>query len=382
MHLRRTGVLAVTGIMLGVIGATPSGCASDMRIGTFTDAGAQVLVPTDASDEPDVVTYARQCPSTECPAGRVTCPNEPFPCSVDLSSDDENCGACGVRCANDEQFEVRFNGITRCVAGACQLVCSPRFDDCNKLPEDGCETNLYTDDVDNCGACGNVCADICVSGSCGCPVGTLCPDQQCHDLETETNNCGACGNACPFTANPYPPAWHLIFACAGGQCNVPSCSPRFLDCNDDFLEPDGDGCETPVSDLNNCGACGHTCAPGEDCLGGRCMCRCGAACDTRLNEDPRNCGSCGFECPGLVSEALTDLGLDPAHGKPTCEQGLCGYTCTPNWESCDGDIDNGCETNLLSDPLNCGACGVHCDQTVGQPCVGGQCLTKDCGEIQ
>ena len=42
------------------------------------------------------------------------------------------------------------------------------FEDCNGVPGDGCEIDIDTN-VNNCGACGNVC-DIgvsCTSGVCG-----------------------------------------------------------------------------------------------------------------------------------------------------------------------------------------------------------------------
>src|SRR5690242_3682460 len=64
---------------------------------------------------PDSAASTRMCPSNECPEGLVTCPNTPYPCGVDLMSDDENCGACGVRCPSDESFSARFKGIMRCV---------------------------------------------------------------------------------------------------------------------------------------------------------------------------------------------------------------------------------------------------------------------------
>ena len=62
----------------------------------------------------------------------------------------------------------------------------------------------------------------------------------------------------------------------------------------------------------------------------------------------------------------------------TCEQGACGYSCSPNFADCDSDTANGCETDVLSDPMNCGGCGIRCDGVEGQPCVDGKCLTKEC----
>ncbi len=397
-HLRRIGVVAASSLVLGLLGATPAGCASDMRIGTFTDsdAGSRDLVASDGSVSPttaDAPSTSRQCVSTECPAGRVTCPNNPFPCSVDLSSDDENCGACGVRCPNDDEFAKRFHGVMRCVRSACRFVCATPYQDCNGLTEDGCETALDKGDPDNCGACGNVCPEgICSNGNCGCPTGqTLCPDGKCHNLDKENNNCGACGNVCPTMPSPYPPSTRITLTCVAGKCNVPTCpNPAFVDCNHDVaflpngdLVPGSDGCETYGFDNNNCGSCGNKCAPGEECVFGTCRCRCGAVCDKSINEDPDNCGTCGLTCPGVSnSTLLAALGVDSTHGRRTCDQGLCGYSCSPNWGNCDGDIENGCETNFLSDPLNCGGCGIRCDVASGQPCVGGRCLTKDCEVVQ
>lgn len=44
--------------------------------------------------------------------------------------------------------------------------------------------------------------------------------------------------------------------------------------------------------------------------------------------------------------------------------------CTAETEDCDGDVANGCETEVMSDPLHCGACDHDC---LGGECVGGHC---------
>lgn len=382
--------------LLCLLMAGPFACSETMSAGVATslDAGSGGLFAPEAGDGtimPDASSAVGLCASNACPAGRVTCPNAPFPCGVDLSSDDQNCGACGVRCPNDETFLRAFSGIMRCVAGTCRLVCDEEHGDCNGLPEDGCETLIRGDkakDIKNCGACGNVCSDICFEGVCGCPPGqTFCDDGKCHDLDADNRSCGACGNVCPpSTEPPFPPSWHAIRMCKDGECNKPLClSNPFIqwrDCNGDF--PDdrgGDGCETRVdSDVDNCGGCGIKCGPGEVCALGLCTCTCGAVCFKGLDSDPRNCGTCGLKCPGdwsTVSYAGA-FSIDPAHGAPVCDQGVCGYTCSPYWADCDADISNGCETDLRNDPLNCGACGLRCDGIEGQPCVEGRCLTKEC----
>lgn len=347
--------------------------------GTFAGIDASVDTPPSGAN-------TSQCPSNECPAGKVTCANSPFPCSVDLNTDDENCGACGVRCPTDDNFRGRFNGTMRCIDGACRLSCDNPHADCNGLLEDGCEANLQLDDDKNCGACGNVCQDFCFQLSCGCPANQVVCNGTCVNINNNDNNCGACGNVCPPPTETFPASWHATTSCRGGQCNVRTCNgPRFADCNGNLHEPDGDGCETPVmGNVNNCLGCGNVCAPGEVCnpiLG--CICPCGAACDTsgRILSDPKNCGACGNKCPGDW-RSTESPGLDPARGQPVCDDGICRFSCTPNWGNCDGNIDNGCETNFMSDPQNCGGCGVHCDGVEGQACVDGHCLTKPCGVVQ
>jgi hypothetical protein len=393
--MRSSAVILASAAALAIASVLAVGCNSSIDVGSDADAGGgrESFGTSDSGTAvtPDSGAVAvGLCASNECPVGRVTCPNEPFPCGVDLTSDADNCGACGVRCPTDDAFLDRFNGVMQCVAGTCRLVCDEDHADCNGIRDDGCETvvaGVNANDINNCGACGNVCDDICSQGVCGCPAGgTFCPtDGACHNLNQEDENCGACGNVCPpSTEEPFPPEWNVFRGCLAGQCNQPKCTPLARDCNGTFTQPTGDGCETPILfDVNNCGECGHACAPGENCVFGECLCPCGAVCFKGLNSDPNNCGSCGVRCPGdwRSVEFSGALSLDPAHGQPICDQGVCGYACSPHFADCDGDVRNGCETDLRDDPLNCGACGVHCDGVEGQPCIDGRCLTKGC-EVQ
>ncbi|OJY16438.1 MAG: hypothetical protein BGO98_30620 [Myxococcales bacterium 68-20] len=396
MKLSLTRLAGAATVLLLI--ATP-GCRGDDDLLIGFDCGQELcddpprFTPTPdggPATSPEAGAFVGMCPSNECPAGRTTCPNDPFPCSVDLTSDDDNCGACGVRCPHDDAFIERFAGAMRCTAGACRLVCAPSHADCNGIADDGCEVQIAgpgATDINNCGACGNVCDDLCSEGACGCPGGgTFCPDGSCHDLNREDENCGACGNVCPpSTDPPLPPEWNMVRACRAGACNQVSCAPGQADCNGDASIPNGDGCETNTMwDAENCGGCGNKCAAGEDCIIGRCLCACGSVCFSSINSDPNNCGACGLKCPGDWSSVTGNVsfGFDPAHGRPTCDQGVCGYACSPNFADCDGNIDNGCETPMLDDPLNCGACGVRCDGVAGQACVDGQCLMKECGVVQ
>jgi hypothetical protein len=52
----------------------------------------------------------------------------------------------------------------------------------------------------------------------------------------------------------------------------------------------------------------------------------------------------------------------PAAGNaaPTCASGMCGFTCNAGYGDCDGNPGNGCESNLQTSAMHCGACGRAC----------------------
>jgi hypothetical protein len=75
---------------------------------------------------------------------------------------------------------------------------------------------------------------------------------------------------------------------------------------------------------------------------------CDDECVDVLN-DINNCGGCGAICPSNKSTFSE------------CDVGDCIWECATNWDDCDTVMENGCETDLLSDKNNCGACGTSCD---------------------
>lgn len=83
-------------------------------------------------------------------------------------------------------------------------------------------------------------------------------------------------------------------------------------------------------------------------------------CETSL-KTAMDCGSCGVPCP--LANAV-----DP------CATGMCKLgACVTPWDNCDGVEPNGCETNLLTDSMNCGMCGKSCD-AAKPSCVNGVCV--------
>ena len=297
-----------------------------------------------------------------CPGGFADCGPGATGCQTDLATDVDDCGACGAVCGSE-------NAIASCVDGKCVLQCDAGFADCNHLAVDGCEVNIGTD-VGHCGACTTACGDAHATASCtagACALACQPGFGDCNgvnadgcevDLETTADHCGSCGVACALL-NDTP-------TCRSGVC-VPVCTAGFGDCDGNPVN----GCETATSaNVMDCGGCGHACVSTggmATCAGGACgiVCTQGLGncdgnlangCETNLLTSIDNCGMCGKVCDG-------------ANAIAACGDGNCTITCTPNWGNCDGLVSNGCEANLLTDGQNCGQCGNVCPTA----CDAGQC---------
>jgi len=138
-----------------------------------------------------------------------------------------------------------------------------------------------------------------------------------------------------------------------------------LACSSPRTAPDASpgACDPMGFDPDNCGACGHVCAPNEACYSGVCqsVCArgtslCGTACFD-LASDPNNCGACGKAC-------------NATHANVACIAGGCNITCKKSGADCDSNPENGCEIDLATDSKNCGDCG--------RDCLGGPCLARKC----
>jgi len=283
--------------------------------------------------------------------------------AVDTSSDINNCGSCGNVCS------APGNGTVSCVAGVCQPGCGVGLTDCS-----GVCTNTVVD-TSNCGACGDACASVvngtasCVNSACQPPVcnsgfGDCNHNGQCQfNISADPNNCGTCGRVC-LAANG-------ISACTAGNCSIASCNSGFANCDGN----PSNGCETNVNtDTNNCGTCGHECVASNGtaaCEAGNCAigsCNTGFAdcdgnpnngCETNVQNNINHCGTCGHQC--VV-----------ANGTPQCVSSTCSIaTCNAGFRDCDSNAANGCETNIETDAHNCGGCGVQC--ATGHSCIAGVC---------
>jgi len=276
-----------------------------------------------------------------------------------------DCGACGVTCSAP-------GATTSCAGGSCHIAnCDPLLGDCDGNLLNGCETSLET--LTDCGACGTICdlanaSDDCTGGTChiaACDAGWGdCNNQDidgCENSLDSLSDCGACGVTCSRA--------HATASCSGDVCHIGSCDPLWDDCN----STDGDGCETSLETLGDCGSCGTPCSrpnANADCSGGTChigSCQSGwGDCDTidangceNSLDSLSDCGACGVTC-------------SRANATASCSGDVCHIaSCNIGYDNCDGNDPNGCETNLNNDDNNCGSCGFTCNQNAF--CSGGNC---------
>lgn len=152
-------------------------------------------------------------------------------------------------------------------------------------------------------------------GACdlSCNGGTVQCGAACTTLAYDPKNCGGCGLACFAGAN-------ALGFCVEGKCGA-QCNGGFGDCN---ANP-ADGCETALSSVAHCGACGKACTL--------------------------------------------------ANAQPACMGASCVVaTCNVGFGNCDGKPETGCEVNTNTTDQHCGKCGTAC--ALSEKCEGGVCKPK------
>ena len=328
-----------------------------------TVGGADYYIVVDGWLDTEFGTFDLQVScSVECGQGEADCG---LGYCSDVSSDVDNCGACDNVCdlPNVDQHD--------CVASACTIVsCDADFDDCDTTDANGCEADLQADRA-HCGGCNTACAAdrICDAGSCvGCPAGEVVCGNSCIDTDTNPAHCGACDAACDLVNVD-------THGCVAGSCTVVTCDAGYGDCD----AAAANGCEVDLLATDaHCGACGNACGAGEICCNGSCV---------DLNADAQNCGACGNACAagesccgGACADLTNDFNNCGACGNScsageVCSQGSCQLDCAAGETDCNGSC-----VDLNTDVDNCGACGNACDLTnVDQNgCTGGACTVVSC----
>src|SRR5450432_2058511 len=104
-----------------------------------------------------------------------------------VQSDSTHCGNCATACTGTTPVCSSTGCSSSCPVGAIQC--------------QGGACAVTSSDNANCGACGMVCSggSACSGGSCTCPVAgqQLCGTPGvCTDTNSNTSNCGSCGHAC------------------------------------------------------------------------------------------------------------------------------------------------------------------------------------------
>jgi hypothetical protein len=193
--------------------------------------------------------------------------------------------------------------------GVCELPnpvpCEDGFAHCSTNPNDGCETDLLSQNT--CGSCDAVCTasdgyPVCTrlhgiyycSPVCAAPTPDAC-EVTCVDLQTDLGNCGSCGNSCLGT--------HAVMACTQGQCAFVQCdTPDFAHCPGDTT------CETPLGTDANCEGCGDkACALANTVL----TCPSANACTSAICAPGYgNCDSSTPDCEASFASGATCL---PGH---------------------------------------------------------------------
>ncbi len=264
---------------------------------------------------------------------------------ADVSSDNDNCGGCGARCASGLNCMAFDNGsYDACMDPSVSTYCGEEFP---------CPAGFLCD------------VSACLPPTCGpgqenesCSYGPgvmgTCCGGRCVDENSDPINCGTCGSSCSggsFSACAgelgcvgYPVQQNCLQSCGVGTvCAQEQCVDSV--CPDLAGQPFAQYC------LARDGSAGVCCPSGA----------CAA-----LNDDPLNCGACGTVCP---PGATCRNGL--CNGLADCAAGHAGSYCNldagVSFLCCPG---LGC-IDTSSDAQNCGACGVICP--AGLSCSAGVC---------
>lgn len=286
---------------------------------------------------------------------------------------------CADGCGSDEVCTQLTQGRFSCAPDQGGL-CRPCMIDADcPYPADKC---LVVDGL-------NVCGRDCTFDQ-ACPTSYRCLNGVGVDGRAKAQQCQPASGSCTCTATSAGQTISCEVMNSFGTCRgVRTCdgvmgygacdakTPEAEACN--LVDDDCDGTVDEDQPMVVCGvgacqrsvlSCGDagvvTCTPGTP---GTETCNtvdddCDGTVDNGfdLSSNVQHCGACNSPC--MLANAT-----------PRCANRACEVqSCNANWGNCDGVMSNGCEADLLTDSMNCNACGTRC-QAPGSTgaCVNGMC---------
>ena len=281
-----------------------------------------------------------------------------------------NSNCCGSDCEKCGENKV-------CTDSHCGTACKENSLNCNGVCMNKSEYNITADGETNC---------KCRSGFC--PIGGD-PNKGCPFVLNDDNNCGECGKKCPSTMTCTPAGECICNVDYYDSCtfaidlyehnseSVDLCIPYNLtESEKDSLEKKHivreKNCTEPGTQGYQCDNDGtpvcHKCEEHWANLDGDWS----NGCETDLSNNVTNCGAIGNNCNDLVQNAA---GV-------ACVNNQCVFTVcnSSDYLNCnDKDYsegtsylisNDGCETNVSTDPNSCGRCD--------RKCTSGNCENSEC----
>jgi hypothetical protein len=188
-------------------------------------------------------------PATSCASGYAHCStNADDGCEVDITKP-EHCGSCTTVCAPATPLCAQNSADGGASWFQCKSQCAaPTPDMCGM----SC-TDETTDEL-NCGTCGVSCPSptthgqpFCNAGRCAyeCNTNYSTCGNDCVDLKNDPANCMRCGNVCPL------PTAHGKAVCSNAACS--------FGCDSGYPDTCNGTCVNLKTDVANCGTCGVPC---------------------------------------------------------------------------------------------------------------------------
>jgi hypothetical protein len=277
-------------------------------------------------------------------------------------------GLCKTACTGSSDCIAGYE----CTSGVCKR---SRGQPCTE--DTDCASGYCTDQV----CCESRCAGECEkcnqenrAGYCDpVPAGTD-PDNECPTEAPES-----CGRTGFCSGSRFCQLWPAGTLCVPASCATNASLNRADTCNGSgtCLDNGVESCAPYVCVAGTgTAACKTSCDVNQDCIAGY-------GCKTTTHQCLKNDGLSGACCSGFCRNLAIDPGHCGAcgqactneHGTTSCVGGQCAPVCAPDYASCDGSLQNGCETALLTTTAHCGACNQPCTNEHGTTsCVLGQCV--------